>query len=509
MQIENPLHGDLDTPLPQPAADGALAQSPQGLASEVQPATAAAAGSRLESQPPVAPSLAQAVADESLPLPSLALASSDVEAITNRLDDVRARTLELVGALDWPTLRRQHLPILSPMVWDLGHIGNFEELWLAQRLGGLPPVEDGFQRMFDPVANPRPTREALPLPTGDELLSYLARVRQGTLAVLADGLDGGDPRLVADGYVYEMVAQHEEQHQETLLQCMQVLSSPAYEPTRRRSLPPGRKAARDMVEVPAGPFTMGWQRRGFAYDNELPPHQVEVGAFRIDRFPVSHGDFLAFVEDGGYERPELWEPKGWDFRQQEGFAAPRHWRRSEDGGWLVRFMDQEMPVEAAADRVLVNVCWYEADAYARWAGKRLPSEAQWEKAALWDPATGATRPWPWGETPPDATRANLDQLAFGPAEIGAYPAGASALGVEQLVGDCWEWTRSDFLAYPAFEAYPYDEYSKIFFGTDYKVLRGASWATRPAVARGTFRNWDFAIRRQVFAGFRCIEDSPP
>ena len=429
------------------------------------------------------------------------------EAVVARFADVRRRTLELVGVLDWETLRRQHIPLLSPMVWDLGHIGNFEEQWIHQRLAGSPPLVEGLHRMFDPVANPRATRAGLPLPTGEELLAYLARVRQTTLAVLASGTDGGDPRLVDDGLVYEMVAEHEEQHQETLLQCMQVLDAPSYSPARRRELPAGRPVSRDMVAVPAGPFRMGWQRRGFAYDNELPPHEVEVAAFRIDRFPVTHGDYLGFVEDGGYARRELWQPAGWAFREREAFEAPRHWRRAAGGGWEARFMDRVLPLADAADLPVVHVCYWEADAFARWAGKRLPGEAEWEKAALWDPAAGAARPWPWGEEPPTPERANVDQLGFAPAPVGAYPRGASALGVEQLIGDVWEWTSSDFGGYPGFDAYPYDDYSKNWFGDDYKVLRGGSWATRPAVARGTFRNWDYAIRRQIFSGFRCALDA--
>lgn len=448
------------------------------------------------------------------------------EAITERLADARRRTLDLISVLDSATLRRQHIPILSPMVWDVGHIGNFEEQWIGQRLAGLPPVADGFQKMFDPVANPRPTRAALPLPTGEELAGYLARVREQTLRVLESGADGGDPRLVADGFVYELVVEHEEQHQETLLQAMQVLAEPPYAPKRRRRLPSprelGRRVVRDMVHVPAGPFVMGWQRPGFAYDNELPPHEVDVAAFSIDRFPVTHGDYLAFVADGGYRRRELWQPAGWAFREQESLEAPRHWVPARSVGrigspfqqaWLARFMDVIAPVEEVAELPIVQVCYWEADAYARWAGKRLPTEAEWEKAALWDPSAGRARPWPWGEEPPGAAsddansaRANLDQLAFAPASIGAYPRGASAYGVEQLVGDCWEWTSSDFGDYPGFEAYPYDDYSKTWFGTNYKVLRGASWATRPAVARGTFRNWDYPIRRQIFAGFRLAQD---
>ncbi|HEV8240648.1 MAG TPA: ergothioneine biosynthesis protein EgtB [Thermoanaerobaculia bacterium] len=447
-----------------------------------------------------------------------AAARVDREAVARRMADVRQRTLELIAVLDSATLRRQHIPILSPMVWDVGHIGNFEEQWIGQRLAGLPPVADGYQKMFDPVANPRPTRAALPLPTGEELANYLGRVREQTLRVLESGADGGEPRLVADGFVYEMVVEHEEQHQETLLQAMQVLSDPPYAPQHRRPLPSpralGRNVVQDMVRVDAGPFRMGWQRGGFAYDNELPPHEVQVAAFEIDRFPVTHGDYLAFVQDGGYRRRELWQPAGWAFREQEALEAPRHWQPARSVGrigapfgeaWLARFMDRIAPVEEVADLPIVHVCYWEADAYARWAGKRLPTEAEWEKAALWDPATQRARPWPWGEEPPDTTHANLDQLGFAPAPIGAYPSGASAYGVEQLVGDCWEWTSSDFGGYPGFEAYPYDDYSKSWFGSDYKVLRGASWATRPAVARGTFRNWDYPIRRQIFAGFRLAQ----
>jgi gamma-glutamyl hercynylcysteine S-oxide synthase len=380
-------------------------------------------------------------------------------------------------------------------------------MWIGQRLGGSSPLVEGLQRMFDPVANPRPTRESLPLPSGEELLGYLDEVRRQTLSVIAAGVDGGDPRLLAGGLVFEMVAEHEEQHQETLLQCMQVLADPPYTPLRRRDLPAGRPVARDMVLVPAGPFRMGWQRDGFAYDNELPPCDVEVAAFRIDRLPVSHGDYLRFVEDGGYDRRELWSEPGWAFRDSEGMGAPRHWERTADGGWQARFMDRRLPLAAASDLPIVNVCYWEAEAYARWAGKRLPSEAEWEKAALWDPAAGAARRWPWGEEPPGEKHANLDQLGFAPAALGAYPAGASAYGVEQMMGDVWEWTSSDFLPYPGFAAYPYDDYSKIFFGSDYKVLRGGSWATRPAVARGTFRNWDYPIRRQIFAGFRLATDA--
>jgi iron(II)-dependent oxidoreductase len=329
-------------------------------------------------------------------------------------------------------------------------------------------------------------------------------VRRQSLEVLA-ALDGNDGRrLTAGGFVYEMVAEHEEQHQETLLQAMQLLADPAYRPAARRPLPAAAPVERDMVLVPAGPFAMGWAGTGFAYDNEKAGHTVELPAYRIDRTPVTCGDFLAFVEDGGYRRPDLWSRQGRSWLEESGAEAPGNWRR-EGSAWTVRWMDHEGAVPA--DRPVVHVCFHEAEAYARWAGKRLPSEAEWEKAALWDAEEGRSRLFPWGDQTPTPERANLDQLAFEPAPVGAYPAGVSACGVHQLVGDVWEWTASDFTAYPGFEAHPYAEYSQIFFGSDSKVLRGGSWATRPGVARGTFRNWDYPIRRQIFAGFRCAADA--
>lgn len=431
----------------------------------------------------------------------LGFETPDPTAVAGRLDEIRERTRELVAALDWETLRRQQIPILSPMVWDLGHIGNFEEIWLSQQLAELPPLRERYQTMFDALLNPRPTRDALPLPSRVELDDYLDHVRRQTVAVL--GRDDLDPGLTDGGFVYEMVAQHEEQHQETLLQAMQVLDDPPYRPTRRRAQPEAPDIdAESLVEIPGGELLMGFEGPGFAYDNERGRHRVDLDTFRIDRFPVTNGRFAAFVDDGGYRRRELWSPAGWAWREEDDAESPRNWQRTARG-WQVRYMDRVL--EDPVDRPVVHVCHHEAEAFCRWAGRRLPTEAEWEKAALWDPDAQRQRVHPWGDDPATPERANLDQMAFAPATIGSYPDGASAYGVEQMIGDVWEWTATDFTAYPGFEAFPYNEYSKVFFGHEYKVLRGGSWATRPAVARGTFRNWDYPIRRQIFAGFRCVE----
>ncbi|MBO0820514.1 MAG: SUMF1/EgtB/PvdO family nonheme iron enzyme, partial [Nocardiopsaceae bacterium] len=206
--------------------------------------------------------------------------------------------------------------------------------------------------------------------------------------------------------------------------------------------------------------------------------------------------------DGGYDEPRWWTPAGWEHRQRDGLTAPLFWRRDggRDGGWVRESFGATKPVQP--DEPVFHVSWYEADAYARWAGRRLPTEAEWEKAARHDPATGRSRRYPWGDADPTPDRANLGQRHLGPAPAGAYPGGAAPCGARQLIGDVWEWTSSDFAPYPGFEGWPYKEYSEVFFGPEYKVLRGGAFGVTPVACRGTFRNWDYPVRRQIFAGFR-------
>nr|MDQ3935579.1 SUMF1/EgtB/PvdO family nonheme iron enzyme [Actinomycetota bacterium] len=255
------------------------------------------------------------------------------------------------------------------------------------------------------------------------------------------------------------------------------------------------------VRVEAGPFLAGAGPAGFAYDNERPRHEVDLPAFEIDRLPVTNGDWLEFAADGGYRRRSLWSPAGWDWRRRENVERPLYW--TADG--RERTCDRLAPVDPSVP--VMHVSWYEADAFARWAGRRLPTELEWEKAAAWAPGAREPRRHPWGAEPPTPERANLDQTAFGPAPAGAHPAGASGYGVLGMAGDAWEWTASDFQPYPGFEPFPYREYSAHHFGGDFRVLRGGSWATRPRVATNTFRNWDHPDRRQIFAGLRLANDA--
>ena len=446
----------------------------------------------------------------------------DVKAVIAReLDGARRRTLELLEPLPDAELVRQHSPIMSPLVWDLAHVGNYEELWLLRAVSGAPAIDAALDDLYDAFRHPRPSRPALPLLGPAEARRYITEVRGRALDALEtadlDSATAFGPRRpatafgprtpatppLADAFVYRMVVQHEHQHDETMLATLQLMAGEGYRPVAPPP-PAGAPLAAAEVRVPAGPFVMGTDDDPWAYDNERPAHVVELEEFWIDAAPVSNRRFLEFVEDGGYHDRRWWTEEGWAWRDEEGAAHPRFWHRSGAGSWVrVRFgWEEDLP----ADEPVQHVCFHEASAFASWAGRRLPTEAEWEKVASW-PVGGPKRRWPWGDTEPDGRVANLGQRHWRPAPVGAYPDGVGPSGCHQLVGDVWEWTASDFEPYPGFRSFPYREYSEVFFGSGYKVLRGGSWAAAPRAVRTTFRNWDHPIRRQIFAGFRCARDA--
>ena len=429
-----------------------------------------------------------------LPLPLGGVDSLDERAVRALLGEARERTLALVAPVSEEDMNRVHDPLMSPLVWDLGHIAAFEDLWLGMEVGGLPALRPELLSVYDATETPRAERGDIPYLRLDEAFDYLADVRERALRVL----DKAD----FDPFIWDMVIRHEQQHNETMLQTLK-LAAPGVFAAPARPLPkrPPFYAAGRKARVDAGPFELGAPPGGFAYDNERPRHEVDLPAFEIDVTPVTNGAFREFVDAGGYHRPQWWSDEGWLWRAEAGVERPLYW--TDDG--RERWFDSCEPIDPAAP--VMHVSWYEADAYARSRGERLPTEAEWEKAAVYYPGSDLSRRYPWGDEPPTADRANLDQLAFRAASPGAFPAGSSPHGCVAMVGDVWEWTASPFTGYPGFEPYPYAEYSSIFFGNDYKVLRGGSWATRPRVATTTFRNWDYPIRRQIFCGFRCARDA--
>jgi iron(II)-dependent oxidoreductase len=432
-------------------------------------------------------------------------ASTLREEIAARLMTARQRTRGLTDCVDETDLVRQHSPLMSPLVWDLAHVANQEELWLLRGVGGREPMHPEIDPLYDAFEHPRTERPTLPLLPPGEARSYASDVRGRVLDLLERVSFTAGP-LVNRGFVFGMIAQHEQQHDETMLATHQLRRGHPV-----LAAPPPPPVPADVIRLPAevlvpgGPFTMGTSTEPWALDNERPAHVVHTPPFYLDTAPVTNAAYAGFIADGGYDDARLWSPAGWEHRQHAGLTAPLFWQRDGAGQWLRRRFGITEPVPPAEP--VMHVCWYEADAYARWAGRRLPTEAEWEKAARYDPITGRSRRYPWGDAEPTPVRANLGQQHLQPAPAGCYPDGAAPSGARQLIGDVWEWTASDFLPYPGFVAYPYKEYSEVFFGSDYKVLRGGAFSADPVVCRGTFRNWDYPIRRQIFAGFRTARSA--
>jgi iron(II)-dependent oxidoreductase len=356
--------------------------------------------------------------------------------LAGRLRRVRERTLALVDGLADDVLHRPLDPLMSPLVWDLAHIAAYEDLWLVHRLSDRPLLRADLAAVYDAFETPRAVRGEIELLDRAGALGYLQDVREQTLAVLRER--GPDE-------LHEMVLRHELQHTETMRQALFLGGLPGGSPARL----PSFSVSTEWVTVPAGRHDVGASDEGFAYDNERPRHTVEVAAYAIARTPVTNAAWLAFVEDGGYQRREWWSEEGWSWKEHDEISSPLGW---EDG-----------PSEALGAPVL-HVSWFEAGAFARSQGARLPTEAEWERARTADPA---------------------------PLE------GAGA---------AWEWTASEFAGYPGFRAHPYPEYSEVFFDQGYRVLRGGSWATDPEVATTTFRNWDLPQRRQIFSGVRLAKE---
>ena len=418
------------------------------------------------------------------------------------LTTARDRTTLLTSCVEDPDLTAQHSPLMSPLVWDLAHIGNQEELWLLRNVAGREAMRPEIDGLYDAFEHPRAERPKLPLLPPDEARRYAGEVRGRVLDLLESTAFHGT-RLTEAGFAFGMIAQHEQQHDETMLITHQLRTGPQALTAPDPDPAPLYTGPAEVL-VPGGPFMMGTSDEPWALDNERPAHRREVAPFCIDTAPVTNGAYQEFIEDGGYRLERWWAPAGWDHIRQHDIDAPLFWRRDGNQWLRRRFGVTEI---VPPDEPVVHVSWYEADAYARWAGRRLPTEAEWEKAARHDPTTGRSMRYPWGDADPAPEHANLGQRHLRPAPAGSYPEGESPLGVRQLIGDVWEWTASDFQPYPGFEPFPYKEYSEVFFGPEHKVLRGGSFAVDAVACRGTFRNWDYPIRRQIFAGFRTARSA--
>lgn len=426
------------------------------------------------------------------------------EEIERQMNDSRRDSLDLFRVVKTEAdLRRPPAGGFRPILWHMGHIGAFEEYWILQKIKGDSPISDRYNRIFDPIQTPR--EDSKNLPPIPEIESYLEWVRERVFNFLRDVNPDRHP-LLRNGYIFDMIIEHDYQHQETLCYLLQLLDP---ELKQRPQVIDGQSplhsySTSDMVCIEGSEFEMGSYGYPFAYDNEQPPHMLELADFRIDRFPVTNGAFLEFIEAGGYEKESMWSEEGWTWRQENLVECPLYWSKDHNNGWRVQEMFEVS--ELKPDHPVTGVSWHEAEAYARFVGKRLPTEAEWEKAASWDAQSRSKRRFSWGNEAPGKEIANFGNRYWGTTPVAAFAEGQSAYGCFDMTGNVWEWTATTFAGYPGFEAYPYKEYSELWFDSDHRVLKGGSWTTRLPILRCSFRNFFRPRFRIAFAGFRCAAD---
>jgi iron(II)-dependent oxidoreductase len=459
--------------------------------------------------------------------------SDKIASLMQESRDHTHRLLDLV--ISESDLRREPAPGFRPILWHLGHVGAFEEYWILQQLSGDPSISETYGRVFDPIKTPK--EDARRLPPIPEIEEYLKLVRGRVLKALATAGDRDHPML-RDGYIFNLVIEHEYQHQETLGYLLQILETgtkrkPEGFGSHRNAADPDQPpadatAATDpgptpsadsgsMIAIPGGPFELGSRGYPFAYDNEQPPHFIDLPDFRIGKYPVTNAEYAEFIRAGGYQTRSLWDEAGWAWREENRVELPLYWspgsarfQGADDAGarsqevFIVQEMFEERPIRP--DAPVTGVSWHEARAYARWAGKRLPSEAEWEKAASWDPIAGRKRQFSWGDDEPSPELANFASLNWATTPVSRYPGGRSAYGCWDMTGNVWEWTATVFGGYPGFEAYPYPDYSELWFDGDHRVLKGGAWGTQSPLLRCSFRNFFRARFRHAVAGFRLAAD---
>jgi iron(II)-dependent oxidoreductase len=389
---------------------------------------------------------------------------------------------------------------VNPLRWEIGHAAYFYEYWVLRRHLGEAAGRPDVDQLFDSIHIAHDTRWDLPLPSLPETFAYMGGVLDRVRGHLEQ--DGPDPER---DYLAQYAVFHEDMHTEAFTYTRQTLGYPAPRIGLAHDAAWEAGPLAGDVDVPGGEFRLGAEPGdGFVFDNEKWAHPVEVQPFRIARAAVRNADFAAFVDDGGYRREKLWDPEGWTWRRASGLEHPVYWRRGAEG-WEQRRFDRWERL--APNAAIIHVSWYEARAWCRWADRRLPTELEWEVAAAGEPTADGTalaptkRRYPWGDAPPDLTRANLDGGALGTIDVGALPAGDSAFGCRQMIGNAWEWTDTVFGPYPGFTPDMYADYSQPLFG-ETRVLRGGGWATRSRLIRNSWRNYYGPDRNDVFAGFR-------
>ncbi len=426
--------------------------------------------------------------------------------LAHAFSDARQRELDLIADLTDEQLVGPSMRIVEPPIWELGHVGWFQERWILRHLDDDESISTKADQLYDSFNIPNTVRWDLLFPPRSYTLEYINTVLERVLERLKT-----KPLDEQATYFYRLAIYHEDMHTETLHHIRQTLRYPR--PQLRNVQPPGLQPAMDVsfephdVEIPGGLYQLGATPDiPFVWDNEKWAYPIEIPPFKISATPVTVGEYVQFVEAGGYKERSIWSDEGWAWRTQGQTQQPIYWQR-DTSGWTAQWFDQTLPLQMYTPIMHIN--WYEANAYATWAGRRLPTEAEWELAASGEPTpdrkgfTSQKRHYPWGNQAPNGLQANLDSCWMGPVDVRAFPEGDSAFGCRQMVGNAWEWTADTFDAFPGFELQPYKEYSEPSFKQQ-KVLRGGCWATRGRLIRNTFRNFYTPDRNNIFAGFRTV-----
>lgn len=430
--------------------------------------------------------------------------AEDPSSLAWQFKETRERTLELVRTLARDDMAVQTAFFTSPPKWHVGHVSWIYEAIMSKLdksyefySGEFSGYLNSYYQQFG-MPNDKGLRGAVSRPTADQVFRYFDIISRRVEGLIGSGsLDDGGRRLITMGI------HHECQHQELLVYDLQHMLAGQYRPVKKNSVPEQAAVERRSVHIRGGIYTMGYGGGDYCYDIELPEHKVYLEDYSIDVFPVTNRQFLGFIEDGGYETYRYWLSDGWEKVRANGWEAPMYWERA-GRKWKVRdFLGAR---EIDPDEPVCHVSYYEADAYCKWAKKRLPTEAEWEKAACWDEERQEKTVFPWGNEGPTKDRCNLlESRYWACTKVGTYPGGASHAGCQQMIGDVWEWTSSEFTGYPGFRS-GFDEYNDKWF-TNQKVLRGGSFGTPKMSIRGSYRNFFRLDERWMFSGFRCAQDA--
>lgn len=422
---------------------------------------------------------------------------------------VRDQTISIVKPLEIEDYVVQTEAFMSPPRWHLGHLSWFYDQLLRKYNNGYNPYKENYDFYFNSyyltfgeLFN-KSRRGTISRPTVKETLDYWNWVNDEVKYFLSSMND--IPEEISGLFILGF--NHEYQHQELLVYDLQHLLADKYKPVEMRSFHEvSNNYRKEMIKINGGIFEMGFSSSKypdvFAYDIEMPVHKVYLNDFQIDKYPVTNGDYLEFINDNGYGNFKFWLSEGWETVKRENWNSPLYWQRSDNGEWIKIDFRGEKKITEIANEPVINISYFEADAYAKWAGKRLPTEAEWEKAAAFDEDRNLNRIFPWGDELPSEKNANLfESKLWGTAEINSYPEGKSFYGCHQMLGDMWEWTSSEFMPYPGFRS-GFDEYNDKWFNNQ-KVLRGGSFGTSKFSTKNTYRNFFKTYERWLISGFRC------